>query len=145
MRYKVRYYFEDQGDGSPGWWMAELPDLAGGQVTQGRTLAEARYRARDLVTLMHEEKPPAQEGELPSGGDGTWEWVQPFEAGGKIAEMIRAERKAAGMTMRQAAEKIGVTFSTYQRWEDPKRCNATVGTLERVAEAFGRRLEVAFR
>lgn len=47
--------------------------------------------------------------------------------------------------MRQAAEKIGVTFSTYQRWEDPKRCNPTVGTLERVAEAFGRRLEVAFR
>lgn len=114
-------------------------------MTQGRTLAEARYRARDLVTLMHEEKPPAQEGELPSGGTGPANGCNLFEAGGKVAEMIRAERKAAGMTMRQAAEKIGVTFSTYQRWEDPKRCNATVATLERVAEAFGRRLEVAFR
>ena len=144
MRYKVRYYFEDQGDGSPGWWMAEVPDLAGGQVTQGRTLAEARYMARDMVTLMQEEgEPPAEEGGLPA--EGGWEWVTAFEAGGRIAGMIRAERKAAGMTMKQAAEKIGVTFSTYQRWENPKRCNATVGTLERVAEAFGRRLEVAFR
>lgn len=63
----------------------------------------------------------------------------------KVAKMIRAERQAAGLTMQQAAERIGVTFSTYQRWEDPRRCNATLATLERVAGAFGRRVEVRFR
>jgi hypothetical protein len=40
---------------------------------------------------------------------------------------------------------MGVSFSTYQRWEDPEKCNATVSTLERVARAFGRVLEVSFQ
>jgi transcriptional regulator with XRE-family HTH domain len=59
--------------------------------------------------------------------------------------MVRSERQKAGLTMQQAAARMGVSFSTYQRWEDPEKCNATVSTLERVARAFGRVLEVSFQ
>jgi len=46
LRYKVRYFQEDD------WWLAEVPDIAGGQMTQGETIDEARRMAGDLVTTM---------------------------------------------------------------------------------------------
>ncbi len=141
LRYKVRYFQEDE------WWLAEVPDLAGGQMTQGETLEEARYMARDLVTTMllvridaGEELDPPTSGRLPAG----WEWVYP-DARIEVAMMVRSERQKAGLTMQQAAARMGVSFSTYQRWEDPEKCNATVSTLERVARAFGRVLEISFQ
>lgn len=141
LRYKVRYFQEDE------WWLAEVPDIAGGQMTQGETLEEARRMARDLVTTMllvridaGEELDPPTAGRLPAG----WEWVYP-DARIEVALMVRAERQKAGLTMQQAAARMGVSFSTYQRWEDPEKCNATVSTLERVARAFGRVLEVRFQ
>jgi antitoxin HicB len=141
LRYKVRYFQEDD------WWLAEVPDIAGGQMTQGETLEEARHMASDLVTTMllvridaGEELDPPTEGRLPSG----WEWVYP-DARIEVAMMVRSERQKAGLTMQQAAARMGVKFATYQRWEDPEKCNATISTLERVARAFGRVLEVRFK
>ena len=141
LRYKVRYFQEDD------WWLAEVPDIAGGQMTQGETLKEARHMASDLVTTMllvridaGEELDPPTEGRLPSG----WEWVYP-DARIEVAMMVRSERQKAGLTMQQAAARMGVKFATYQRWEDPEKCNATISTLERVARAFGRVLEVRFK
>jgi len=141
LRYKVRYFQEDD------WWLAEVPDIAGGQMTQGETIDEARRMAGDLVTTMllvridaGEELDPPTQGRLPAG----WEWVYP-DARLEVALMVRSERQKAGLTMQQAAARMGVSFSTYQRWEDPEKCNATVSTLERVARAFGRVLEVSFQ
>lgn len=141
LRYKVRYFQEDDG------WLAEVPDIAGGQMTQGETLEEARRMAGDLVTTMllvridaGEELDAPTQGRLPAG----WEWVYP-DARLEVALMVRSERQKAGLTMQQAAARMGVSFSTYQRWEDPEKCNATVSTLERVARAFGRVLEVSFQ
>ena len=141
LRYKVRYFQEDD------WWLAEVPDIAGGQMTQGETLEEARHMASDLVTTMllvridaGEDLDPPTEGRLPSG----WEWVYP-DARIEVAMMVRSERQKAGLTMQQAAARMGVKFATYQRWEDPEKCNATISTLERVARAFGRVLEVRFK
>ncbi len=141
LRYKVRYFQEDDG------WLAEVPDIAGGQMTQGETLEEARRMAGDLVTTMllaridaGEELDLPTKGRLPAG----WEWVYP-DARIEVALMVRSERQKAGLTMQQAAARMGVKFATYQRWEDPERCNATISTLERVARAFGRVLEVRFQ
>lgn len=140
LRYKVRYYQEE------GWWMAEIPDVARGTVTQGKTLQEARHMARDAVTMLllsqHSHGEPLDapsEGDLPQG----WEWVYPG-ARLELAWMIRRERKSAGLTMQQAADRLGVSFSAYQRWEDPERCNATISTLDRIAEALGRQLQFGF-
>lgn len=58
--------------------------------------------------------------------------------------MIRRERKRAGLTMQQAADRLGVSFLAYQRWEDLERCNATISTLDRIAEALGRQLQFGF-
>ncbi len=73
-----------------------------------------------------------------------WEWVTlPLRT--LTAMQIRKERKLRMMTMQQAAEAVGVATATYQKWEDPDRCNATLETLEKIASAFGTVLEVSFR
>ena len=99
LRDNVRYFQEED------WWLAEVPDIAGGQMTQGQTLEEARHMASDLVTTMllvridaGEELDPPTEGRLPAG----WEWVHP-DARIEVALMVRSERQKAGLTMQQAA------------------------------------------
>lgn len=79
---------------------------------------------------------------LPKGTG--WEWVLPSPAI-EVATLIRHLREEKGLSQQEAARLIGVPYTSYQRWEHPKKCNATMRTLSRIAEAFGRRLEVVFR
>ncbi|MHB2015332.1 MAG: helix-turn-helix transcriptional regulator [Candidatus Xenobia bacterium] len=142
LRYKARYAQEGE------WWIAEIAGVGGGGLaTQGKNLAEARAMAADAITQVllsrlesGEEPDPAASGKLEAG----WEWVYP-DIRVETALLIRQMRKERRLTMQQAANAIGVTLSTYQRWEDPERCNATVETLDKVARAFGRHVEIAFR
>jgi predicted RNase H-like HicB family nuclease/DNA-binding XRE family transcriptional regulator len=140
VRFAARLFQED------GWWLAEVPAFRGA-VTQGRTLEEARKMALDLVVLHledcwesgHKVRPdrtlPKAEG---------WEWVElPLRT--LTAMQIRHERRLRKLTMHQVADLIGVAPATYQKWEDPRRCNATLETLEKIARAFGSVLEVNFR
>ncbi len=148
LRYKARFYEDPDEGGEAPTWMVEIPDVGGGgTATCGWSLDDARRMASDAVTQIllsridaGEELDPPTEGRLPAG----WEWVYP-DARIEVALMVRSERQKAGLTMQQAASRMGVSFSTYQRWEDPEKCNATVSTLERVARAFGRVLEVRFQ
>lgn len=146
LRYKVRYY-EELNDEGAAPWIAEIPDVGGGGIaTCGTSPEDVRHMARDAVTQVllarleaGREPDPPTEGSLPAG----WEWVSP-DARVELAYTIRQERKKRGLTMKEAAERMGVTFSAYQRWEDPQRCNATIVTLERLAGVFGRALDVSF-
>lgn len=140
MRFATRFFQEGE------WWLAEVPAFRGA-TTQGKTLVEARQMAVDLIRLHVEDRwetgqEVRSERTLPEGEG--WEWVElPLRV--LTAIQIRRERQRRKMTMQQAADVIGVTPSTYQKWEDPRRCNATLDTLEKVAQAFGRRAELVFR
>lgn len=146
LRYKVRYSEEPNNEDAPDW-IAEIPDVGGAGIAScGTSLAHARAMARDAVTQVllsrieaGEEPDPPTEGRLPAG----WEWVYP-DVRVEVAYTIRKERKKHGLTMKEAAQRMGVSFSAYQRWEDPERCNATIETLERLAGVFGRTLDVSF-
>ena len=74
MRYKVKFFEEDAR------WLAEIPDVGGGMVTQGKTLEETREMARDAVTRtllarrdLGQKPDPPTRGALPA----SWEWVYP--------------------------------------------------------------------
>ena len=56
---------------------------------------------------------------------------------------LQAGHRNAVLTVAQAAAACKVAGPTYIRWEDPYKSNATIKTLEKVAGAFGRQLEVA--
>ena len=135
LRYAARYY-----RGEDGWEMVEVP--AFDALTQGEDERDVRLMARDLVGSLvavavwdKGEEPPEPDATLPESEG--WEWVYP-DIKTSIAYAIRTLRTNAGCSMDQAAELVGVSKGTYQRWEHPEKCNAQVETLERLATAFGR-------
>ncbi|MBI3925875.1 MAG: helix-turn-helix transcriptional regulator [Armatimonadetes bacterium] len=134
MKFPVKIYKEGK------WWMAEVPDIEA--VTQGHTHKEARSMALDLLLIHLQERWHRQDIEPSPIADGEWIEV-PLRT--ETALRIRRERKRAGLSIKEAAEKIGVSHGTYARWEHSQACNATLSTLERVAEAFGKSVELSFR
>lgn len=143
IRYPARFFKDDDGD--VGVVFAEM----GGEriATHGREWAHAREMAREALTLMVEDRfeegrPLPEPAPVPEG-DG-WEWVYP-DPQVVLAYQIRRLRELKGLTQQQAAERMGIDYATYKRWEHPRKCNATIKTLDRIARVFGRRLDVAFR
>lgn len=136
-------------------WLAYSPDFDG--TTQGETLEEARQLATDWLTNHLEDTwsegqelpaklltpetavlPPEQKG---TTGD---QWIQveiPPKA--VFALTIKRERIKRGKTLRSAAADLNVALGTYQRWENPRKFNATFETMESVARSFGKVLQVS--
>lgn len=149
IRFPARFYRDPEDP--LGRWLVELPGLEGtGLAAFGDTLAEARRHAQEVLTLYLESGstreldrdldalPPQLQGEK------GWEWVRP-DASAEVPLMIRQLRRQAGLSQKQAATRLGVPQTTWQKWEDPARCNATLDTLGKVARTLGRVLEVTFR
>jgi antitoxin HicB len=41
------------------------------------------------------------------------------------------------------ARKLGLSYQSYQRLENPRKANPTVKTLERIARVYGRELSIS--
>jgi predicted RNase H-like HicB family nuclease/DNA-binding XRE family transcriptional regulator len=57
-----------------------------------------------------------------------------------IALQLRFIRGSESQT--DIASKLGLTYQAYQRLENPSKGNPTIKTLERVAAALGKKLEI---
>ena len=143
LSYVVRMYKSGK------WWIADIPEVGGGEgiATQGRTLDEAREMALDAIitVLSSRVKDGApldvQKGPFTTGPE--WERIHvPLRA--ELALIVRQARLESGVTMQQAADAVGVPLGTYQRWEDPRRCNATMATVDKIARALGKRADLVF-
>ncbi|MEW6279607.1 MAG: type II toxin-antitoxin system HicB family antitoxin [Candidatus Eremiobacterota bacterium] len=138
--YPARFTLDD------GQWVVEFPDPNNGLgiSTWGRTLEEARAMASEALTeyLQAVGADAEDPGSLPT--EQGWELIRPAPQV-EVAFQVRRLRNDLGLSQQEAAARIGVAYTSYQRWEDPEHCNATVKTLDRIARAFGRQLEVTFR
>lgn len=120
-----------------------------GTTTQGLDMDEARLMASDALTMKLEDiygyrnAYPEAPKRLPSPHSGeTWEWIYPsLEAG--LAWRLREMREARGWTQQEAAKRLGLSSTTYSRWENPRTFNPTVKTLERLAQLYGQPLMIA--
>jgi len=45
----------------------------------------------------------------------------------------------------ELAKELGISYQAYQRLENPRRCNPTIKTLEKIAKVFKKDLEIAIR
>ena len=48
-------------------------------------------------------------------------------------------------TQGEIAAKLGISYQAYQKLENPRKCNPTVKTLEKLGKVLGKRLVVGFR
>jgi predicted RNase H-like HicB family nuclease len=68
----------------------------------------------------------------------------PVKIANEISVAIQLRIIRGDQTMRQVAEKIGFKYQAYQRLENPKGTSPTLKTLEKIAHAYGREVEVRF-
>jgi antitoxin HicB len=47
-----------------------------------------------------------------------------------------------GRTQIEIARKLGISYQAYQKLENPRKCNPTIKTLERIGEVMGKRLSL---
>ncbi|MGR3218633.1 MAG: helix-turn-helix domain-containing protein [Candidatus Anammoxibacter sp.] len=66
--------------------------------------------------------------------------IQPHIA---IAYQLKKLRKDKSQV--QIAKKLGISYQAYQKLENPRKCNPTIKTLERIGEVLGLKLDVAFK
>ena len=70
-------------------------------------------------------------------------WYDYYDKQVEIAYAILQLRKKKKMTQTQLAKKIGTSQSNVARMESGQQ-NFTVGTLDKVADIFGKELKVSF-
>jgi antitoxin HicB len=61
----------------------------------------------------------------------------------EVAFKLRALRKNESQI--EIAKKLGISYQAYQKLENPRRCNPTIKTLEKLSSIFGKELQVSFR
>jgi antitoxin HicB len=60
----------------------------------------------------------------------------------EIAYSLRKLRK--GKSQISIAHELGISYQAYQKLENPRKCNPTIKTLEKISNAFGRKLQINF-
>lgn len=120
-----------------GIWVVEFPDLPN-VITCGDTEEEALQMASEALNgaiasdVARGILPPP-----PRFSDG-----HPVELEPQIVTAIELRTLRGKNTQAEIASRIGITYQAYQRIENPIAGNPTVKTLNKIARAFGKRLEI---
>lgn len=131
IRYQARIMID-----KPSGYKVDFPDLPG-CLTHGKTKKEALKNAREALSLYIED-----------ARDPTWDipkakhrknknltWITP-EVDVAIPLMIRQARRKQGLSQKQLAKLLGITFQQLQKLETPGKSNPTVKTLEAISHAL---------
>jgi antitoxin HicB len=125
-----------------GAFIVSFPDLKNVN-TYGETLNEAIKNAGEALN-----------GSLESDFERGFSLPEPSEYNSKgfykisvlphleIAYMLRKLR--IGKTQGEIAHSLGISYQAYQKLENPRKCNPTIKTLEKIGNVLGRKLEVSF-
>jgi DNA-binding XRE family transcriptional regulator len=111
-----------------------LSERLGGTVLRARQVSRrggeilANYRIRSETRKIS----PALKGK-------STHWVEPTPDVG-IPLLLRKARTEKGLSQKEVAKKLKITYQTYQTWEKPKAANPTIRQLEKVAHAVGKKL-----
>lgn len=60
----------------------------------------------------------------------------------EIAYALRRLRN--GHSQSEIARRLGISYQAYQKLENPRKCNPTVKTLERIGSVLGKRLSLSW-
>ncbi len=117
-------------------YLVTFPDLPG-CVTYGVTMAGARSNAREALS-GYLESIDLRKIEIP----------KPSKLAGKNIEYISPEKRISfafwlkikrgekGYTQKDMARMLNINFQSYQKFENPKKTNPTLKTIEKVESVF---------
>ncbi len=126
-----------QKDGLFGVEFPDIPNI----ITVGATHEEAVAMATEALNSALETD-VARGLSLPEPVTGPAEGLYPIEVSPHIVIAWDIRKIRGDRSQSEIASRLGLSYQAYQRLENPAKGNPTVKTLERVARAFGKRLEV---
>ncbi|MBI4608226.1 MAG: type II toxin-antitoxin system HicB family antitoxin [Candidatus Rokubacteria bacterium] len=134
---RIRYHRADRA------YLVEFPDLPG-CLTYGTTKAEALANAEEALS-----------GYLASIFDRGFVLPRPSTFRGAVpvepslpvrtAILLRQLRTGLRLSQKEAARRLRTSYQAYQKLENPRRCNPTLKTLERLGRAFKTSLALEVR
>ena len=68
----------------------------------------------------------------------------PIQVAPHIAIAYALKRLRNGHSQTEIARKLGISYQAYQKLENPRKCNPTIKTLERIGEVMGKRLSLTW-
>lgn len=132
IEYPARFTREKEGGFS-----VVFPDLPG-CITEGDSMEEAMANAREALTgYLESIDSRSLKIPRPSALKGRGIRLIAPEKTVAFAIGLKALRKAKGLNQKQVAERIGIAYQTYQRFEDPVKANPTLKSIERLEKVFG--------
>lgn len=129
----------EQHDGA---FLVTFPNLEN-VMTYGATLDEALANAEEALNGCIESD-FERNFTLPSPSVITGENIFPIPVAPHIAVAIMLRTLRADRPQVEVARQLNISYQVYQRLENPRKANPTVKTLEKIAQVFGKRVEVGF-
>ncbi len=119
-----------------GSFNVEFPDLPG-CLTFGNNLVEAVEFAKEALTgyleSIDSRKLLIPEPSKIKGKDVYW--ISP-DKNVSFAIWLKKKREKLGLSQKQIAKKLKITYQTYQKFEDPHKSNPTLKTIIRLEKVF---------
>jgi antitoxin HicB len=136
MTYNCKVWQEDN------MFLAQFPDMTN-IITGGFSHEEALAMAKEALDAVLEVElannasvPP------PSFGTGAEGGGFPITVAPHIELALRLRELRGEHSQTEIAMRVGLTYQAYQRLENPRKSNPSLKTLERIAHAFGKELQV---
>jgi antitoxin HicB len=129
------YYCTIEKEGDE--YIAQFPDMTN-IVTSGLTHEEAIAMAKEALDGCLEAD--VSQGNIipkPKFKNG-----YPVSVANHITVSLQLRELRGEQSQTVIAKKLGLSYQAYQRLENPRKSNPTIKTLERIAHALGRELNV---
>jgi len=125
-------------EATEGGYVVEFIDVPS-CVTEGDTLEEAMTMAKEAFSAMLYSF-DSRKMAIPEPSKVEGKGIYYIEPDLKIAFAItlKKERERLGLTQKDVAERLNVNWSYYQRIENPRRTNPTLGTIIKLQKVFNR-------
>ena len=128
---------------SNGAYLVEFPDIPNIN-TYGETIKDALNNAKEALNGCLESD--FERGfKLPKPSKGKYQSGYPVDVEPHISLAYQLRKIRNGISQSEIAKKLGISYQAYQKLENPRKCNPTVKTLEKISEVFGKNLVISLR
>ena len=134
----MQYYCHLVPDGNA--FIVEFPDVPNA-VTYGHSVDESLAMASEALNGVLESD-IAHGFSLPESRSGSGEGFYPIQVEPHILIAWELRKLRGDRPQSEIAARLGLSYQAYQRLENPMKGNPTVKTLQKVAQAFGKRLQI---
>jgi antitoxin HicB len=128
----------EKNDSGEDIFIAQFPDMTN-IVTCGFSKDEALAMAKEALDGCLESSIENGMEIVPSSFKGGY----PITVANNIVVSLQLRKLRGKESQSEIAKRLNISYQAYQRLENPRKANPTIKTLERIARAYGRDLNIS--